>query len=73
MYRAHITKTDSWSRTTDELETIREAGQIIAWALTDNGCADRKTATKMAMQAERNRELTHGPYTFTIEQYRKGA
>lgn len=46
---------------------IKEAGQIVAWTLADNLIVDRKEATKLAMQAEKERTLQHAGYTFTIE------
>lgn len=50
-----------------EVAKIKDAGRIVAYTLADNLNITRKEATKLAMQAEKERTLSHGGYTFTIE------
>jgi methionine aminopeptidase len=50
-----------------EVEKIREAGQVVAFALHYGADIDRKAATKLGMQAEKERTLSHAGYTFVIE------
>jgi hypothetical protein len=54
-----------------EVAKIREAGQIVAWTLADNLLTDRKTATKLAMQAEKQGGIESHGYTFVIQQATK--
>jgi len=50
-----------------QVAKIKDAGKIVAYTLVDNLVTDRRQATKLAMQAEKERTLSHGGYTFIIE------
>lgn len=50
-----------------EVAKIKDAGRIVAYTLADNLNIARKDATRLAMQAEKERTLSHAGYTFIIE------
>jgi hypothetical protein len=64
------TTTPAGKQRTRDCKNIREAGQAVAWCLHDNLNIDKRAATQLGMQAERERTLTHAGYIFTIQETR---